>query len=355
MVDRLRAAARPAPTAAASSPASSAAGVRRQPAQPGHAQRRGLADRPGHLVGAGARSPGPQPGDPRRPARAARCRWPAPAPAGRSASSSSAIRRLSAWASAASSGASAFHALPAGSRVPTRPGIRGVCQPGPHQRRPSARRRAGRPTRRRRRWAPRPGCRRRRTAVGEQPGRGASLDDQRGRRPRRRAACAAVALRSRTASPPLRSAPGGSGAPVVEQQLHAAYRLERGARGGPVDQRGVARRRWRPRAGRRRGSRVVRPPRRASPTSPGSTTTPPPRGTSSLRASSSSAGVAASSGSTVCRAVPVVASPPLVGDVLEQGPGRLGAARRARAPPRRGPAGRARPAQAAEPAALGRR
>ena len=59
------------------------------------------------------------------------------------------------------------------------------------------------------------------------------------------------------------------------------------------------------------GSRVVRPPRSARPTSPGSTTVPLPRGTSSWRASSSSGGVRASSGSTVCRAAPVVASPPL--------------------------------------------
>ena len=113
--------------------------------------------------------------------------------------------------------------------------------------------------------------------------------------------------------------------------------------------RGAARRRVRPRTPRRpparstraaarsvvasvgddvdRVSVVVRPPRRASPTSPGSTTAPPARGTSSRRESSSSAGVAASSGSTVCRAVPVVRLAAVPGDVLEQGPrggGQLG-------------------------------
>ena len=118
-----------------------------------------------------------------------------------------------------------------------------------------------------------------------------------------------MALRSRTPSPPLRSAPGG----CVPQWSSSSSRRRTVSKAAPA----AARSTWaRSRAevatsgSSPTGSRVVRPSRRARPTSPGSTTTPPPRGTSSRRASSSSAGVAASSGSTVCRAVPAVASPP---------------------------------------------
>ena len=121
---------------------------------------------------------------------------------------------------------------------------------------------------------------------------------------------AAVALRSRTPRPPLRSAPGGwvphwsSSSSIRRTASNAAPAAARST--SPWSRSEVAS------SGRSStGSRVVRPPRSAMPTSPGSTTTPPPRGTSSLRASSSSAGVAASSGRTVCRAEPVVASPPL--------------------------------------------
>ena len=121
-------------------------------------------------------------------------------------------------------------------------------------------------------------------------------------RARRRAARAATALRSRTAE---------------SAAAQHARRLPRPS-GRAAAPRGVRRRRPPPpRSGRRArrrastvassgtsstGSRVVRPPRSARPTSPGRTTASPSRGTSRRRRSAPRPGCAASAGETVRRA-----------------------------------------------------
>ena len=119
----------------------------------------------------------------------------------------------------------------------------------------------------------------------------------------------ATALRSRTASPPLRSTLGGctpqwssssSTRRTTSKAAPAAVRATSAGSRAAVASPGTS----------STGSVVVRPPRRASPTSPGSTTVSPSRGTSSRRLISSSAGLAACSGETVRRAEPVVPSPP---------------------------------------------
>ena len=293
MVDRARAAA-PASAvgAAASSPASSVAGVRRQPAEAG----RRPAPPPRSTAQATwsarvARPARPQPGDPRAPATAARCRWPAPRPSGSSASTSSVIRRLSTWACAASSGASAFHALPAGSRGPDQAGHPRAVQPGAGQPRPSARRR-GRATQASK------------ASVGIQAGLPSASA------PVASSPAAAATSTTSAAVGLVDVQRAGGRLEVAHAEAAAAQRARRvrcptgpaaARRGGPprTPRPAAARSTMRLVAVRGRRARARRRPapawcaRRAArgPTSPGSTTTPPPRGTSSLRASSSSAGV----------------------------------------------------------------
>ena len=208
------------------------------------------------------------------------------------------------------SGARAFHALAAGVLAPMREATRVVSsqasasgaqrsatEPAAQASKASvgshtARRRPGRPP-----------------SVSS-PATDATSIEQAGLGLGRPAARAAVALRSRTASPPLRSVAGRLQAPVVEQQLRAAYDLEGRAR-RRCGRRARRRARWsRARAPRRAACVVVWPPRSARPTSPGRTRVPPSRGRSRRWAISSSTGVAASAGETVRRALPVVPSPP---------------------------------------------
>ncbi len=134
---------------------------------------------------------------------------------------------------------------------------------------------------------------------------------------------AAVALRSRTPRPPLRSADGGSAphrssssssrrtasnaAPAAAPSTCRSLRSVDASTGTSSTR-----------------STVVCPPRSASPTSPGTTTEPVPRGTRSLRASSSSAGVDGVRGQ---QGVPGVLGGRLTAGgqhVLEHRPGRLG-------------------------------
>ena len=149
----------------------------------------------------------------------------------------------------------------------------------------------------------------------------------------------ATALRSRTASPPLRSTLGGctpqwssssSTRRTTSKAAPAAVRATSAGSRAAVASPGTS----------STGSVVVRPPRRASPTSPGSTTVSPSRGTRSRRLISSSAGLAACSGRdrTPGRAGRALAA---VGVDVAQQRGRRGAqlgqqrghARRARAAP----------------------
>ena len=243
-------------------------------------------------------------------------------PGGSPPSAASVIRRVSGMCTAASSGASAFHGLPAGSREPTRPGHPRAVQPDPDQRGPAL---GGGPQD--------PGV----EQVGRQPdrvagavghgrdqARPAAVSTSRATVGSSRCIAVAVARRSRTPSPPLRSADGGAAPHVVEEQLEAAYGLEGGTRRGPVDLGGVP-------GGRREGRDVVDRLRASSarraaatPTSPGTTAEPPARGTSSRRDSSSSAGRG--------RVLRQHRDPGRAGrrlaarvdDVLEHRPGRLG-------------------------------
>ncbi len=207
---------------------------------------------------------------------------------------------------AASSGASAFQVLPAGSRWPTSPGIRGLSS----QTRTSATQRsaAGRRTQASN-WS-----------VGSHTGlpfvsatvvsspAADAVSTSSATVVSSRCRAVDVVLRSRTPRPPLRSADGGA-APqrsssssilrTASNAAPAAVRSTRACSRAPVARVGTA----------STGSTVVRPPRRATPTSPG-TCAVVPRGTSRRRARSSSAGDAASAGVTVTRAEPGSASPP---------------------------------------------
>ena len=199
----------------------------------GLGQCRGRRGRRRPRAGAAAATP------PAGPGRGCRSRWRAPSPSGSSASTRSASRRASSARPLDSSGASAFHALPAASRPPTRDGTRLLASHAPTSTRPALGRGLRGPEV---------------EVVGRQPDRRSS----RSRSPSAispaaraistiRAApgastCSsrATALRSRTASPPLRSTAGGRHAPLVEQQLHASYDVEGGAGRGAGDQRGIA-------------------------------------------------------------------------------------------------------------------
>ena len=200
--------------------------------------------------------------------------------------------------------------LPRGIAYADQAGHPARLEPGAGQGRPPVGHVCARPTRRRRRWAATPArarCRRRwRAAPPPRPASTSSAAVGSSTCSR-----AAAALSSRTPRPPLRSALGGAvpqwssssstrrtasnAAPAAARSTSAWSRAEVAISGAGVDRlaRGAA------------TAQRQRRPRRAP------ATTPPARGTSSLRASSSSAGVAASSGSTVCRADPAVAWPPL--------------------------------------------
>ena len=159
-------------------------------------------------------------------------------PGGSAASSASVIARVSGATRLVSSGSSALRVLPASSRVPTRNGSRSVSS----QARASSVQRS----------AAGSSHQVSKASVGVQAG----LPSGSGQVARSPAAAAtsttsavvgssswansAAAFRSRTARAPLRRATGGCGAPVVDQQLHPAYRLERGARRGVVHLRGVS-------------------------------------------------------------------------------------------------------------------
>ena len=227
-------------------------GVRRQPVEPGDAERGGLPDRPEHLLGPQPRSPRALPAEQRDDGRR-----PGPgrehlAAAEGGQSAASVIRRVSGMCTAASSGASAFHVLPAGSRCPTSPGIRGLSS----QTRTSATQRSavGRSTQASNRsvgshtglpFAVGHG--------GDQPGRRRGLDEQRhgrlvevqgGGRRLEVAHAEAAAAQSRRRG----------GAPEVEQQLDPPYGLERRPGRRPVDQGLRPAARW-PGPGRRRPAR----------------------------------------------------------------------------------------------------
>ena len=299
------------------------AGVRRQAVEPGDPERGGLGERPGDLVGAGPRAARPLPAQQRHERRRSRSRRPGTRPRPAPSRAASVIARVSAMCTPASSGASAFQVLPAVSREPTRPGIRGLASQVRAS--PAQRSAGGRSTQAS-------------TSVGRQPDRVAGLvgggRDQPGGRPRsRRAAPAvassrcravAVAFRSRTPSPPLRSAAGGS-APHRSSSSSSRRTASNAAPAATPSTCCSRRARWWPAPARRRRGRAWSG-RRAAPARPRRA----PRrcrcraGTSSRRESSSSAGVVASSGSTVCRPPSVVASPPEASDVLEHRPRRRG-------------------------------
>ena len=99
----------------------------------------------------------------------------------------------------------------------------------------------------------------------------------------------AVALRSRTPRPPLRSTPGGR-VPQWSSSSSTRRTASNAAPAATLSTREASREEVGTSGARSTGSVVVRPPRSTRPTSPGSTTEPPPRGTSSRRASSSSGG-----------------------------------------------------------------
>ena len=228
-------------------------------------------------------------------------------PSGTSASTCSASRRASSASPLESSGASAFQDLPAGSREPTSDGTRLLASHPPTRR--VHRSASGRPDQRSN------------SSVGSHEGvpsaaaasaiRPAVSATSTTSAAPGSSTCSsrATALRSRTASPPLRSTLGGctpqwssssSTRRTTSKAAPAAVRATSAASRADVASGGTS----------STGSRVVRPPRSARPTSPGSTTASPSRGTSRRRLISSSAGVRASAGETVRRADPVVPSPP---------------------------------------------
>ena len=288
-----------------------AARGRTTPARPSPVtpERRGLGQRPEHLVGAGPRAARPLPAQQRDQRRARRCPAARHSPVGeRRRARPASSRRVSAMCTPASSGASAFQALPAGSREPTRPGIRGLSSQVRAS--PAQRSAGGRSTQvSTRSVGSQTGLPSRSAAVASSPAEAAVSTSSATVASSR---CSAVAVALQVAHAQAAAAQRGRrlGAPQVEQQLQPAYRLERRAAGHARRPAARIARSWPGPGTSSTGSTVVRPPRSASPTSPGTTTVPVPRGTSSRRESSSSAGVAASSGSTVCRPPSVVASPP---------------------------------------------
>ena len=295
---------------------------RRAPVRPRAAA---SAQRPRHLVGAGPRAAA---GRSQASRGATRDGTPVPAastsPSGRPASASSAIRRVSAAMDAgAARGPGRCGACRR--RRGCRPGraAGGLSQPGARPGRPPLGVVAARSRRRTRRSAATTGLPSSSAPVASSRGRGGDLDEERRGRlvdvQRRGGRLEVADARARRCA-----ARPAAGAPVVEQQLDAADRLERRAGRGPVDHGRRCARTSRARAPRRPGRGSCARRAAPAPTSPGTTTMPPPRGTSSRRASSSSAGVAASSGSTVWRA---------------DAGGRLATVRRRRARAAPGPAG----------------
>ena len=293
----------------ARSPAATCRPLGGRPPAPLTPEHRGLVERRGDEVGEDGGPARSQPADPlhqrrRRPSRrrAPRRRAPRPARAAPGARASSA-------SPLDSSGASAFHDLPAASREPTSDGTRLLASQPPTSR--AQRSAIGRPDQTSN------------SSVGSHDGVPSA------------SAASAISPADRATST-TRAAPGlvdvqlardrlevahcqaaaaqharRLDAPVVEQQLHPAYDVEGGAR-RRVRATSAASRCDVARSGTSStGSVVVRPPRRASPTSPGRTTEPPSRGTSRRRLISSSAGRARPrAGDTVRRAAPVVPSPP---------------------------------------------
>ena len=228
-------------------------------------------------------------------------------PSGTSASTCSASRRASSASPLDSSGASAFHDLPAASREPTSDGTRLLDSHPPTSR--AHRSEIGLPDQMSN------------SSVGSHAGvpsgsvpsaisPAASATSTMSAAPASSTCSSrATSLRSRTASPPLRSTLGGcrpqwssssSTRRTTSKAAPAAVRATSAASRAVVARSGTS----------STGSVVVRPPRRARPTSPGSTTASPSRGTSRRRLISSSAGLAAWAGVTVRRADPVVPSPP---------------------------------------------
>ena len=159
-------------------------------------------------------------------------------PGGTSASTSRAIRRVSAEKMLDISGARALRVLPARSRVPTRPGRRLVASQAParathrsatgwaHQRSKAS---VGSHA-----WSP--------SSLGaeREQARGRGHLDEQGRRGLVDVQVAGRRLEIADAEPAAAQGHRRSNSPVVQQQLHAPYRLEGSAGGGPVDQRGGA-------------------------------------------------------------------------------------------------------------------
>ena len=228
------------------------------------------------------------------------------APSGSPAHASRVIRRLSTWKVLESSGARALTPLPAWSRVPTRPGSRGEASQATassaqrsaiasvvHTSKASVGSQTPSPSGASP-WASRP------AAAATSTSSAVVVSSTWSR--------AAAALRSRTPSPPLRRAAGGA-VPHWSSSSSTRRTASKAAPDAVRSTRADARSVVAGAGASSTGSRVVRPPRRARPTSPGTCTSPSPRGTSSRAASSSSAGVVASPGRTAA-AAPVAPVPP---------------------------------------------
>ncbi len=214
------------------------AGVRRQPAEPGHPERRGLLDRPQHLVGPGAGTARPQPGH-------------APDHAGHTCAGREHLARGQVTDHVEHQPAG-LHLVDAGQlrdqRVPRlagrvlaadQPGEPGGVEPGACQDLPALGRRPGHPP------VQLVGGQPGRLAVrararGEQPSGVRGLDEQCGHRlvhlQQDRGGLEVAHAEAAAAQHPRRA-----GAPVVEQQLDAAHRLERSTGGDLVHQGGLTR------------------------------------------------------------------------------------------------------------------
>ncbi len=264
-------------------------------------------------------------------------------PGGRSASAASAIRRVSTWWTAASSGASAFQTFPAGRAGRRAPASRGLSSQAAT--RADQRSAVGRWVH----WSNRSvgshaGSPSASAAVASRPAAARHLDQQRGGR------LVDVQLRGGRAQVAHAQPAVAQGGRRVSPHWSSSSSTRRTASkaapaAGPVDQRLVALARSPARARRRParsscGRRAARPPpRRAAPRRRRRA------GRAAGGPSSSSAGVSASSGRTVCRGGPGGRLAAGLQDVLEQRPRRRLTARRGRrrTSPRRGRGRRARP------------
>ena len=285
------------------------AGVRRQPVEPGHPEHRRLGDRPQHLVGAAARPARPLPAQQRDHRRHAGPGGQAPA-RGQRRQRRQRHRAGLGHVSAGQLGRQRVPRLAGGVARADQPGHPRAVQPGAGQPGPALGRRPQHPgvdqvgrqphrvaDVRRPRWP----AGRRPTAISTSSASGGLVDVQRrGGRPEVADAEPAAAQRRRRL-----------GAPLVEQQLEPAYRLERRARRRRVDLRLGARRSTPAPAPRRPARRRRVPTAQGDPDLAGDAR--PCRCRAAPAAGGPAAprpGVAASSGSTVCRASSVVASPP---------------------------------------------